>query len=1236
MTREELQPSLFGSDAVVEPARYDRRASRRWGRVERVPFDPLTVSLEPGISLVEASAGTGKTFCIAQTVLRLLLEPDADGRHREIGRILVVTFTNKATDELITRVRARLREAVEVFAGKTMARTAATESLFALRDVHGEAGLPLLQRALRSLDSLSIFTIHGFCKRVLEESALESGTPYDATFLEEDALLVERAARDWWRRTMYEDDRLAALAVRAGWSFDAFVNDWKVWRRLPKVEIEPDESLERVRAELDRAMREFALAWDADRAARFFAERKWLSDSPVRTEGDQARVVRLGDALARGDAGAIVEVASICGSATLLDAKKGVFKRDPGRDAIASEPFVLAADRIAAVLVRLQGALRVSGIGTLQTGFEEEKRRRHLLGFDDLLRRLKDALEKQGAEGQLARAIRARYDAALIDEFQDTDPYQFPIFSTAFAGRPLFLIGDPKQAIYGFRGADLHAYIEATHAADREYTLGRNWRSTARMVHAVNLLFARRPDPFLHDEIPFVPATAARAVHDPLAHDIRGAMHWWFVPPEVDARSALPDFVGRTEAERRILWTLVREVVRLLKGGEGRAPLRAGQLAVLVRTGREGLAVQRELRAAGVPCVVAGLEDILQSREMRELEPLLRAVLAPQNARLVRAALATELWGMDAAAIHALALPEQEAEWLALVDRLDAARESWAARGFMRMIQELLHALGALDRLLARPDGERRVTNLRHAIELLHTVASEEKLTPEGLLLWIGRARATGSEDAERKELRLESDADAVQVTTMHKSKGLEFDVVFCPGLWSTRHPGTDEAVLVHEPDRRVVFDHGSPRHAERRALAVGERLAEDLRLAYVALTRARLRCYVGWGAIQNSDTKVGAAHSALGYLLREAHEPGDAATVAERTAAVMSASLAQWQETLARLVASSGGAMTMEVLDDDPGMTTWRGTAEAAMEPVCRELVPRGDQLTGGWRIASFTSLVAARHASVEALDDGRDVADHAAPAVQAPALSRDDIMAFPWGRAAGTALHELFERADFDAPPDALRALAAEVLVRHRLAEDEGDLRVDAVARMAATVLAAPLPGERFALRDVPRRRTLREWSFHLPLGRVGRETLATLFAAHGDEVARRYAPALRALAPRDVHGFLTGVVDLALEHEGRWFVVDWKSNHLGVDGASYEPAALEGEMAASHYLLQYHLYVVALHRFLRARLPGYDYDTHVGGAHYAFLRGIDGTHRGWFTHRPARALVDALDALMHEGAA
>jgi exodeoxyribonuclease V beta subunit len=290
----------------------------------------------------------------------------------------------------------------------------------------------------------------------------------------------------------------------------------------------------------------------------------------------------------------------------------------------------------------------------------------------------------------------------------------------------------------------------------------------------------------------------------------------------------------------------------------------------------------------------------------------------------------------------------------------------------------------------------------------------------------------------------------------------------------------------------------------------------------------------------------------------------------------------------------------------------------------VCRKDLPASESMKS-WRISSFTSLTAGRQ-----VDDARDVADAAAGARVATAMMQPgEFIDFPAGRQPGIVLHELFERLDFRAGTDDVHTLAAEILHRARLADHDG--RIAAVTTMVSRVLGDALPGAGFTLHGVPRDRTLREWAFHLPLGAVQASTFADAFAAHGGELARRYAPALRKLSTERTHGFLAGVVDLVFERGGRWYLVDWKSNQLGREPSHYESGELEREMFASHYVLQYHLYLTALHRFLRTRVAGYDYERDMGGAWYAFLRGIDGSGRGWFHDRPPRELIEALEGVM-----
>jgi exodeoxyribonuclease V beta subunit len=1225
-------------DALAEPGAtpYDRRASSRHAAPSS-SFDPMSVPLDPGAYLVEASAGTGKTFSLTLTVLRLLLDRDATGEHRVrgIGSILVVTFTNAATSELVTRVRTALRAAVDVFAG-VATESSGNAHLFALRRRYeDDADAPgRLRTALSEIDTLAIFTIHGFCKRVLDESALESGTPFDAGFIENDALWIERVTQDWWRRTVYDDPTLAALVVSRDWCHDAFVNDMKRCQRWPDTRIEPDELLGDAVAELKHALTGFAKVWDASRADSFFTQQNWRKNALLSQASYRERIIACGSALCTGDLLAGLRFVCGCTTDAIRDDKTGIKQKPDALFAqVPNEPFVAACDAIMLAIDRVERALRVSCIRNVADQFKAEKARRHQLDFNDLLRKLCDELRQTGPDGLLASAMHRRYDAALIDEFQDTDAYQFPIFSTAFAKRPLSLIGDPKQAIFGFRGADIFAYREARRQASTTYTLTQNWRSTPKMVAAVNSLFGRQRSPFLYDWINFLPATAADPGAGPLADDKLGALHWWFMHTPGNPLST-------GEAEERIHSALARECVRLVTAvADGGAGIEPGKIAVLVRSSYEADKVHRALSTAGLPCILARLGDILQSEEVREFEQILKAILKPQDGRAVRTALATVMWGMSAEEIFALSRTDREREWQELVDNLVGYRETWVQRGFLRMAEGFITGYRVAERLLAHDDGERRLTNLRQAVELLHSLSVEERLSPDGLLLRIARARVMKTEEADRTELRLESDADAVKILTIHKSKGLEYDVVFCPGLWTCRRTGEHEPVLVHEDGETVVFDHGSSKRAERGRLAEAERLAEDLRLVYVALTRARYRCYVAWGPVLPKSTNgpaTGSWHTALGYLLRPSEITGDPAQRAESAATAMKQSVDSWAASLRELVDASDGAMSLEVVGDDvTPVERWHGAQASASAPAARTDTPSPAQLDS-WRIASFTSLTASHHGATRHAEDGRDVADAGhtrgwLAESRVPELQRDDFLAFPAGRRAGIALHELFEELDFDAPESDTRALAAGILDRERMIDAPDDERISAVTTMAMRVLHCTLPGSNFALRDVQRTVTLREWAFDLPLGVVHGDTLARLFAQDGGEIAKRYVATLRRISPERTHGFLTGVIDLAFVHDGKWYVVDWKSNHLGNDPSLYEAAALEEEMFSSHYVLQYHLYVTALHRFLRSRIPGYSYDTHMGGVYYAFLRGIDGTERGWFPDRPAKSLIDALDALM-----
>ncbi len=1067
-------------------------------------FDALTVPLAPGVTLVEASAGTGKTFAITRLVLRLLLE----GTVENLSQILVVTFTVKATQELVTRIRATLRAAEQVWSETPPARDTRNNDLFVLREQYGEAGRTVIARALGSLDDLAVSTIHGFCQRILAESALESRIPFRTTFIQDETEPFVRAARDWARVHLMRDAEQAQRVVGGKSAVEEWIRPLVIpFRRQAGTRVDHDPT-------------------------------------------------------------------------------------DPAQSLLAHF------------------------ITTVDSAFTEEKERRHLLGFDDLLRKLSDVLTAEGEHGPLAQRIRSRFKAALIDEFQDTDRTQFPIFSLAFAGCPLFLIGDPKQSIFRFRGADIHAYLRAAALAEHRYTLLENYRSTPQYVAAVEQLFTKEPNPFRvpEQEIGFPRVTAALTPTPPggLGTDGRSAMEWWWLPGSLGRAGGT---VSKDDARALIMRDIVNEVVRLSNEG---LPFRS--VAVLVRANMEAREMKRAFDAARVPAVISGDADVLNSEEADELLRLVSAIAAPTNGRMVRAAMASRLWGSDASEVARTLDADGEDAWLATSELFRAARDTWRTRGVSVALGDLMATRESARRLLALPDGERRLTNVRHLLELWHEAWAEHGIAPESMAAWVARER-TVPNTPDRRELRLETDSEAVQILTIHKAKGLQFDVVFCPTLWSTNSPrpgplGVSPA-LGSEHDTPVL-DLGSAQHADRVLDEEYEDAAESMRLTYVALTRAVHRCYIAFGEIGRRNSASG---SSLGYLLR-AGEGVD--RDCQGDAAVLEA-----------LIARSRGVMAWREVQDHASRRVVVSGVDEIAEPRARTLSLERGQLES-WRATSFTNLTGDAGSHGVATEEGRDVADPVlVPMTYSAARAETGFRAFPAGIKAGIALHEMFEQLDFrrvDEPQTEL--LVSRTLEAHGLAgsDDVAEQRVVDVTQMLRTVCASPIPHADFVLGDVTMRETMREWRFDLSLSTASTRRIADVLEVHGSAQAKAYAPVLRTLRESSLGGYLNGVVDVALERDGRWWIVDWKSNRLGDDDRDYAPEQLSAAMMNGHYTLQYHLYALALHRHLAVRQPDYDPAMHWGGIAYVFLRGVTGTGEGgWFTDVITPELLYALDAAL-----
>lgn len=1203
-------------------------------------FDPFLVA-GAGVQLIEASAGTGKTYSITSLYLRLLLE-----RRLTVEQILVVTFTEAATAELHERIRTRLRSAAQAFQDQQGGEDPFLCQLLE-RSTDFEADRRLLARAVSDIDKGAISTIHGFAHRVLQQHALETGLLFELELTGATEDLVREITDDYWSGFFYDLDHRLASLVRQGVSpgqLRALAQEAIRHGDFAVVgEISAAEDMPVQVQEYCRLYAEARACWQeqSEALARYFVQAEGLAASfkTLLTNG-------LLDRIADFFAGAEPTAFALPGQAELL-AEENIFQPDGKvftatalkKGLAQTNPFFASWGRLVAqgeAMAAQSQALFLAGAARY---IRVELPKRLLAGqqqsFDELLTGLDRALQGgQGTGAQLAQRIRTRFPVALIDEFQDTDPVQYRIFRTIYGGggkEALFLIGDPKQAIYAFRGADIYAYLDAAGQAESEkHTMTTNWRADRKMVAALNSLYGALAQPFVDGRIGYAQVAARPGAEDLWHSTMLGSEPLQFL--------TLPEGLCPTRGGRLVKKQLVPLIPDLvagdiagLLGGDGRIgdrAVRAGDIAVLVRTNTQAAEIQAALRGRGINGVLQSKASVWGSPEAQECLRLLSAVAEPGNEQLLRKALATTMLGFTAHDLERL--NQAEAELHGLMGRLSSWQGVWRKNGVMRMLMAAWQEHGVTGRLLLLEDGERRLTNLRHLAELLQEAESRNHLSPEMLVDWFSRTLAA-SETGEEAELRLESDEDAVQLVTIHRSKGLEYPIVYCPYLFlggggTSRQP----FVSLHDPEadwqgRIVLFPD-----ERARALAAAERFAEELRLAYVAMTRARHSCHLFWTPVSGYDA------SALAWLLHgdqaSAEEPGSPEALQQHLKGCTA------QELLARLQdrarASEGWQVRQLQLVPAPAGEAAKPDAPSPL--ACR--VP-SRKLKQVWRIGSFSHLTA---------QSGHDPGEREPEAgTEGPAMSLDmpipsasqlPLAQFPKGPMAGNFFHTLFEKISFQAEnPAQLREQVREQLRFYGYPE----LWLAPVCRAFAEVLKTPLRAtDGFCLGDIGDDQRLIEMPFTFPVGAglgedasLSAELLARPFIDHPQGIPAGYAETLRSLCFIPLRGFLKGFMDLICVFEGKWYLFDYKSNHLGVSRDDYAQNKLPAAMADHHYFLQYHIYTVALHRYLTCRLPGYDYDRDFGGVFYLFIKGMhpdSGPDFGVYADLPPLARIEQLSGI------
>ena len=1178
-------------------------------------LDPMALPLV-GQHLIEASAGTGKTYTITTLFVRLLVE-----REMPVERILVVTFTEAATAELQSKIRERIATTARLDPGDDLARCL-------VERVGPDAVRSRLRQALRDFDECAISTIHGFCSRMLSENAFESSVAFDTEIEPDEGGLFRQIAEDFWVNRVQDMDPLML-----GYLASQGVGPGSLAVLARSVVSQPDRPLVPESVEDEDAAAAF-------RERRDHARTLWLAhrdeiEALLSTDKGLNRLSYNAKNLPRWlegadawfaledpppfDLGPLPRFAPTRLHHKLK--KGGIPLAHPAFDAIGAlceVPALFAAELLALRLDMAAYALA------------EHRRRKEEAGthtFDDMLQRLDEAVAGEGGE-RLCRAIRGRFTAALIDEFQDTDRTQYRIFHRVYAGtgRPLVLIGDPKQSIYAFRGADIFSYLRAARdARDSAWTLDTNWRSSPRMIRAVNEVFERRDQPFVFDEIRFTAARPQPASRDRLLAGGEPV-------PALQLRFVSGD--GRTNRQGRMVgdWhrsnvpaLAANDIARMLASDveiEGER-LKAGDIAVLVRSNRQALHMQDALRQHHIPAVLHSEFSVFETQEAADLHALLAAVAEPSHAGEVRAALTTGLLGLSGDDL--MELSEDDPRWERWLRRFARWRELWEHRGFMRMFRAVLdhrrdgrplHA-----RLLELEEGERRMTNVLHLAELLHGAAVQRRLGARGLLRWLRDQLSDPASPGDEAQMRLETDETAVRLVTIHKSKGLEYPVVYCPFLWNkdVRKPTIPFSFHDAEGHARLDIGSGDGDHAAHHDR---EGMAEGARLLYVALTRAKHRAVVLWGPFNELE------QSALAALI---HGNDGEPTAAQRNR-IKKLDDDALRSDLDALAAASGGTIAVSDMDETPAPPY---SPDADDDGELSALEARRE-LPVGRRASSFSGLVAGHETDGrdhDAVTDARSRHQAGLDATVRASGPAAHLVEFPGGRKAGSCFHTIYEHADF-ADREALRDVSARKLAAFGF---DAHRWTAPVAEAIGASLDTDVGG--FSLAELGREDRLDELEFVFPArgDLVTADQIAAVLRL-SDAFPRGYLRRVAGLGFVPLRGFLKGFIDLVFCRDGRWYVVDYKSNRLGDHMASYSDAAMAEEMARHHYYLQYHLYVVALHRLLRYRIPGYDYEHHFGAALYLFFRGmapVNGPRYGVFRDRPRRDVIEALSGLFDDAA-
>ncbi|KAI97523.1 exodeoxyribonuclease V subunit beta [Haemophilus influenzae] len=1208
---------------------------------ETIPLNPITLPLNQ-ISLIEASAGTGKTYTIGSLYLRLLLKAGENNFSRPLNveEILVVTFTEMATEELKKKIRERITDAIDKLTAfaKTQDKSAFKndEFLTALcHDLDIFEAIHRLKLAEQNMDLAAIYTIHGFCRRMLMQYAFHSGIHFNLELIKDQSDLLVRFANEFWREHFYPLDFESANFIAT-----ELVSPANVLSLLKadlgkdlQVEIENKQALSvpiqiflpQYLGGYQKALNELKAFWleSADEISAIITNelvKDYPKDQLKSLNRKKYQVKRLGDWINK-----INQWSNNPRDYQINTTLKDYFLQssieknceestDKNKDKKPATPFY---SPIFAELEKRVNALMTPDLLSkltlyhyrqgLQQKLLDYKLNHQAKSFDDLLRLLCEAL--QDAQGdELAEMIRFQYPFAMIDEFQDTDSQQYAIFSKIYRDNPekntgFIMIGDPKQAIYRFRGADIFTYLKASDEAQSRFELTKNYRSEKNLVDGVNALFDFPQSPFIYQNINF---TAVDSRDDHLRFYLNGKAE-----PAYRFYLTESDKVNKTEMAKICAISIQHwlksavENQAVFQNEDTCKTLQAANIAVLVRDKNEAALVKNELQKLGIASVyLSDQNSVFDSNVAKELAWVLKACLNVAE-RPILNAIATALFGLNAADIHQI--QQNEADWQRWADSFAQYQQTWQRQGILAMLHQILLEQGISERLLSQATGERDLTDFLHLAEILQQAATLHE-SEAALLSWF--EKQIQGEGRQEAQIRLESERQLVKIVTIHKSKGLEYDLVWLPFLAvPSKDPSKKDINIYYSKERdETLWD------IENRNLNAlcEETFAEELRLLYVALTRAKYQ--MAFALPTQFDKKWNALHYVLsqGEIGKEINlsDSKDTETLLQAFKEKMRDNV----EICTKPNLEAFPALSINTKNDDLKAAEFTGNIEQ------------------DWRITSFTSIEQAhrrqnyftesagkKHA---VFDDAKDYDSQNAIEISTALLneSESNILDLPRGKQVGTALHRHFENCYFS---DLANTEEIDKL-RQSLQLDE--TFTEPLQNWLQQILHTPLSNEiGIALADLANKDCIKEMPFYLAIrAHFDVEAFNRALKAH------HHLPS-EPLQFEQIQGMVRGSIDLVFRHNGKYYLVDYKSNFLGSTLADYNQEALKKEMLHSHYDWQYLIYTLALHRYLQSVVPHYDYVRDFGGVFYLFLRGMNGEPQsGIFYDRPSVELITELDGV------